>query len=324
MDRGLVPLSAESSHLPTATFHDSTCNRPCRLNKLDKSSFPVHSDTQTRPKAGRDRSQMVDTLPVRRLPHTMKIMKSIIVNCACGLFLFGAVATTKAQSTWIYFISNAGGGNSLLTWSVSGDLAAVPGASWMSAGSFMAVPISAPGIYADSYLADGTPKSLLTLDGSYFYDAMGGQESPISGYYTYNAAGSSDDGFGLLLSVSPTRLGDRLLYNPGTQSALIPVDFSDFNPGTYQSEMSQFIPALTVNLTVEPVPEPSTLALAVGAVIGAALTSNRGKKFDMRHEPPNKSLQAGHGSQRPEGRDQMSVVSYLASVIRPACLRSGR
>ena len=142
----------------------------------------------------------------------------------------------------------------------------------MSAGPFMAVPISAPGIYADSYLADGTPQSLLTLDGSYFYDAIGGQESPISGYYTYNAAGSSDDGFGLLLSVSPTRLGDRLLYNPGTQSALIPVDFSDFNPGTYQISYAAgtfFDTAATANLTIGTVPEPTTLVLsAIGGLSG--------------------------------------------------------
>jgi hypothetical protein len=40
--------------------------------------------------------------------------------------------------------------------------------------------------------------------------------------------------------------------------------------------------------------------------------------------PPKKSLQAGHGSQRPEARGQMSVVSFLASVMPPACLSSGR
>jgi hypothetical protein len=57
---------------------------------------------------------------------------------------------------------------------------------------------------------------------------------------------------------------------------LIPVDYSDFNPGTYQSQMSEFIPALTVNLTVGPVPEPSTLALfAVGGLNGLLLFRRR-------------------------------------------------
>ena len=188
--------------------------------------------------------------------------------------MLGATATTQAQSTWNYFISDAGGGNSLVTWTVSGDLATPPGPSWMSAGPFMGVPITAPNIFVDSYSADGTPQSLPAPDGSYFYDSVGGRTIPITGFYTYNAATGSDDGFGLLVSLSGTHSGDRLTYNPGTQSALIPVDFSDFNPGMYQSQISQFGPAVTVNLTV--VPEPSTLALlAAGGLNGLLLLRRR-------------------------------------------------
>jgi hypothetical protein len=48
--------------------------------------------------------------------------------------------------------------------------------------------------------------------------------------------------------------------------------YSDFNPGTYQSAISAFNPAVTVNLTVGPVPEPSALALlAVGGLNGLLL-----------------------------------------------------
>jgi hypothetical protein len=220
---------------------------------------------------------------VKRLQHRlpkrlekMRIIKANLATCASGIPLLGTAVMAPAQSTWNYFISDAGGGNSLVTWSVTGSLTASPGASWMSSGPLLAVPISAPGIYADSYPADGTPQSLPTPDGSYFYDTMGGQEGPITGYYTYNAAGSSDDGFGLLLSVFPTRSGDRLIYNPGTQSVLIPLDYSDLNPGTYQSEMSEFSPAVTVNLTVGTVPEPSTLALvAAGGLSGLLLFRRR-------------------------------------------------
>ncbi len=63
-------------------------------------------------------------------------------------------------------------------------------------------------------------------------------------------------------------------YSPGTQSVLIPVDFSGFNPGTYQSVDSGFSTPLTVTLTVAPVPEPSSLALALCVVIGTALLSS--------------------------------------------------
>jgi len=198
-------------------------------------------------------------------------MKSNLANHVCGFFILGAVTTTQAQSTWNYFISDAGGGNSLVTWSVSGDLATASGAGWMSGGPLVAVPIGAPGIYVDSYVADGTPQSLPTPDGSYFRDLIGGLQGPITGYYTYNAAGGGDDGFGLMVPVFPAHLGDRLTYNPGTQSALIPVAYSDFIAGTYQSQMTEFSLPLTVNLTVGPVPEPSTLALSVAGGLSGLL-----------------------------------------------------
>jgi hypothetical protein len=58
----------------------------------------------------------------------MKPMKTNLAKYACGLCLLSAVATAPAQSTWNYFISDAGGGNSLVTWNVTGSLATSPGA----------------------------------------------------------------------------------------------------------------------------------------------------------------------------------------------------
>lgn len=197
------------------------------------------------------------------------------------VLLLAPPAELPAQSTWNYFISDAGDGNSLVTWTVSGSLASASGASWMSSGPLQAVPISVPGIFADSYVADGTPQDLPAPDGSSFFDL--GWDIPITGFYSYNAAGGSDDGFGLMVSLSGTRAGDRLVYVPGTQSALIPVDYSNFNPGTYQSLMPQFNPAVTVNLTVGPVPEPGTLALAsVGTLAGWRLFRDRQIAFRRR------------------------------------------
>ncbi|HXR03386.1 MAG TPA: hypothetical protein VN836_01610 [Verrucomicrobiae bacterium] len=207
-------------------------------------------------------------------------MKTNLAKYVCSLLLPGAVATATAQSTWNYFISDAGGGNSLVTWSVTGSLATSPGAVLvLPSQSSLAVSVETPGIYADTYVANGTPQSLPTPDGSYFTYGVGNVYTPISGYYTDNAPGNGNDSFGLTAFLPPRIVGIELLYNPGTQSVLIPVDFSNFNPGTYQSEESGFNTPLTVNLTVEPVPEPSTLALAVSAVIGAALTSIKGKKL---------------------------------------------
>ena len=210
----------------------------------------------------------------------MKTAKPSLANYTFGIFLLGAVASATAQSTWNFFISDAGGGNSLVTWGVTGSLATSPGAVLLVGESSLAVSIDAPGIYADSFAASGTPQPIPTPDGSYFQYGGSDVYAPVSLYYTDNAPGSGNDSFGLLSPLLPnTGPGVQLRYNPGTQSALIPVDFSDFNPGTYQSEESGFNTALTVNLTVMPVPEPSTLAFAFAAATSAALTIRKSKRL---------------------------------------------
>jgi hypothetical protein len=160
-------------------------------------------------------------------------------------------------------------------------LATAPGAVLLINESSLAVSITAPDIYADSYAASGTPQSIPTLDGSYFQYESASVYAPIALYYTDNEPGSGNDSFGLIAPLLPRGVGAQFLYNPGTQSALIPVDFSDFDPGTYQSDESGFDTALTVNLTVSTVPEPSTLALAVCAAIGVALTGKQGKTIEI-------------------------------------------
>jgi hypothetical protein len=191
-----------------------------------------------------------------------------LANYACGLFLLGAVATSRGQTTWNYFISDAGGGNSLVTWSVNGSLATPPGAVWVTSASSITVSVNAPGIYADAYAANGGSQSIPTPDGSYFQYDNTSVYTPIVSYDAYNAPGSANDSFGLLSRINPRDIGTQFLYQPGTQAALIPINLSDFNPGTYQSEQSGFDTPLTVNLTVSAVPEPSALALfAVGGLL---------------------------------------------------------
>jgi hypothetical protein len=188
-----------------------------------------------------------------------------------GLFLLGTVTTVQAQSTWNFNISDAGGGNSLVTWSVSGAIATPPGEALSFVQSSLPISIVASGIYGSSYVADGTPQPLPTLDGSYFqYDETTVYE-PIALYSTDTAAGNGNQSFSLVVPLLPRSIGEVLLYNPGTQSAVIPVNFSNFNPGTYQSIENVFYTPLTVNLTVEPVPEPSTQALAVGAILSGLI-----------------------------------------------------
>lgn len=208
-----------------------------------------------------------------------KEIKRTLLNYTCGIVLLASITSVRAQSTWNYIISDAGDGNSLVTWSVTGALATSPGAATLpSNGAGLTVSIVAPGIFVGSYQADGTIQTISTPDGSYFdLDDFPDAYAAIVGYATDIAAGGGNDSFSLYAPVPP-RIND-LLYVPGTQSVIIPVDFSDFNPGTYQSQDSEFSPSLTVNLTV--VPEPSMTALAVGAGIMVALSKRpniQGKK----------------------------------------------
>ena len=190
--------------------------------------------------------------------------------------MLGSMTRATAQSTWDYFISDAGSGSSLVTWRVAGSLATSPGAVLLISESSLAVSVNAPGIYADSYVASGAPQSIPTLDGSNIQYTPASVYEPIASFYTYNAAGNGNDGFGLIAPLLPhTGPGTQLLYNPGTQSALIPIDFSNFNPGTYQSQVTGFSTILTVNLTVEPVPEPSTMALFAVCSLGTLLFFRR-------------------------------------------------
>jgi hypothetical protein len=194
-------------------------------------------------------------------------MRANLAKYASGVLLLGALAPAPAQSIWNYFISDAGGGNSLLTWGVTGDLAGSSGAAWTipgtKTGTMVTVAINAPGLFVDSYVANGTPQNIPTVDGSYFQLEQSQVYLPILSYQAYNAPGTGNDSFGLSAPLNFGQAGILLLYHPGTQAALIPIDFSDFNPGTYQSEQSGFSTAVTVNLTVGPVPEPSLPALLV-------------------------------------------------------------
>lgn len=203
----------------------------------------------------------------------MKTLKAIY----CAFTLFLAVATVHAQSTWNYVISSPGGGDSLdslVTWSVTGDLATAPGLTVLRQSNLgpsgLGIAVTAPGIYASTYSAFFSA-AIPNPDGSAYQYYPTSVYAPINQYEVNTGPpGFGNQAFGLAASLLPDSNGINLLYVPGTQSVLLPIPFADFNPGTYQSTELTFNPIstlLTVNLTVEPVPEPSSLALAAGAVL---------------------------------------------------------
>jgi hypothetical protein len=194
-----------------------------------------------------------------------------IFKLSSGLALLGAVASTSAQSTFNYFVSDAGGGNSLVTWDATGSITTSLGAIWTHVGGFGGLQVSTPGIYVDAYAGSGIPQSIPTPDGSYFHNSELDQDFPIRLYFAENLADSSNDSFALLSSSVARMTGQHIIYDAGTQSAFIPVPFSSFNPGTYQSvyPAGTFLDsATTVNLTVGAVPEPSTMTFfALGGLL---------------------------------------------------------
>jgi hypothetical protein len=182
----------------------------------------------------------------------MKPLKANLAGIACGLLL--AAMSARAQTTWNFVISPAFVLDSQITWSVTGSLATPPGQVLPINESSLAISLVAPGLFASTYSENFTA-SIPSPDGSSFQYYPGNVYAAINEYSVNTAAGNGNQSFGLVAPLLPNSVGMSLLYTPGTQSDIIRLPFSDFNPGTYQSVETVFSSPITVNLTV--VPEPS-------------------------------------------------------------------
>jgi hypothetical protein len=204
-------------------------------------------------------------------------MRTKPIGYTTTILLLGLATSVKASSVWNYTISDAGNGNSLVTWNVSGDMTTPPGVYLTTPPSRIPssfpITVTAPGIYTGAFQADGTTQNIPTPDGSHFDLYPANVWSPIVGYATDTSVGNGNESFSLIAAPVPGGVQGPFLYTPGTQSIIIPVDFSNFNPGTYQSQDPIFNTPLTVNLTV--VPEPSTLTMVAGAGVVIALTGRK-------------------------------------------------
>ena len=61
-------------------------------------------------------------------------------------------------------------------------------------------------------------------------------------------------------------IGDLIRYIPATDSETVNIPFSSFNPGTYDVSPEQF--PIDFVLTVEPIPEPSSVLIAALGCLG--------------------------------------------------------
>jgi hypothetical protein len=84
-----------------------------------------------------------------------------------------------------------------------------------------------------------------------------------------------------LVSTLGVAQGNRVTYAPATDSAIIDVPISIFNPGTYsyaETAGTGGFGQINYNLTVvQAIPEPSTLALSALGGLGWLLTFRRRK-----------------------------------------------
>ena len=229
-------------------------------------------------------------------------MKHFVKALAVGGGLLSLIATASATTTWNYLIADAGGGNSQLTWNVTGDLTTPTGMVLLQPQTYLDIPITAPGIFNDSYAANGAIQNLPAPEGSLFYilDIY----FPMVGFVANNAPGGANDTFSLVSTPivhgkAGFGPGSQFNYLPATQSVVLPIDYAEFNPGSYQSQIGAYSPSFTVNLTIGAVPEPSTLALVVVGALGVLAGSSHRVLPEEPIRKPGERDTTGRAFRRP-------------------------
>lgn len=196
-------------------------------------------------------------------------MKTNLIKLVCGLALVSATVTATAQSFLNVNLSDDGTGNTLLSLSWSGDIVGAQGTTISgppTIGGWGGVEIVGVNFINGTY----SSTNLLTGFGTMLDVTTGGSKSLGAVVVSDNMQGSGNAlvlwlGTDVFSDYLPVSVGDTIQYSPGVDSMDISVPFSTFIPGEYQvpAEDSQYpLSDFTETLTVGPVPEPATLALA--------------------------------------------------------------
>ena len=215
-------------------------------------------------------------------------MKTNFLKLLCALALLGAAATASAQSTLNLSLSDAGSGQTTVSWLWTGDMVSPGGAALSSnIGGIMGLGTSFPGFINNI----GANLDYIPLAGFGTLSDLTHSASQQFQGLQFNPYGMTDMmvlwlGDSTPSTMLPVTGSDHLQYSASVDSAIIDVPFSCFNPGTYQTislgtdiagpGSGPFTTDTTYNLTVGPseVPEPATLALSV---LGGLLLFRRRK-----------------------------------------------
>jgi hypothetical protein len=200
-------------------------------------------------------------------------MKTSLSKLACGLALLGAAASATAAGIPLLNLTLQDAGNGQTTFSISASSYFIgSGAGVSSSISDTGISELAP-VFSGwiNNLGDNTSPIALTGFGSFTNPngaSEGGTSSAQLDAIQFVADGGStyslDLNLASTLGIGP---GDRMFYSPATDTGVIDVPFSDFKPGSYNytetAGSGPFSQNINFDLTVvQPVPEPSTLALA--------------------------------------------------------------
>jgi hypothetical protein len=202
-------------------------------------------------------------------------MKRFIISILTIAAAFQLFTATPTLGSTFYINLQDDNGNTHVSISWSSDIIgagiAAPYSDWVGVGGFFlnsmggsgGTPNYIDGLgsftgYVETLPAFGTLEDLTT-----------GRSSTINSFVAIpNYAGVGSDIDIRFDNDLANTTSDIIQYVPGVDSATIPVPFSSFNAGTYQIWPQQPIGMV---LTVESVPEPSALSMAVMGALGFLL-----------------------------------------------------
>ena len=191
-------------------------------------------------------------------PNAFRVISGFFV------FAFGAFVALPTSNLLFRLSPDSGGAKTLITWSLSGpirDSYAISIGSWGGIGNYF------DGAFNSSYFTSSTAETFAVAGAGSFNNLTTTSSAQLSqilmgtdGSSRFLALSWEENGLGGDMS---TNTGNQVCYTLGTDSYVINVPFTAFNPGTYTSSDIRFEGGM--NYTTNVVPKPSALSvLAVG------------------------------------------------------------
>lgn len=199
-------------------------------------------------------------------------MRVALLTLLLGLTLAPWGHSAPPSSTLMFsLLPENDGAQTLISWSLSGpirDSFAISGGSWTGVGNLF------DGAFNSSYFTDSSAETFTVTGAGSFNDLTAATNVQVTqiGIGAYGSSRYIALQWG---GATFTTFGNQVSYTPGTDSYVINVPFTAFNPGTYTtSDMRLQGSGMSYTTTV--VPEPSAFSLLVLGIGGVAMLRRRG------------------------------------------------